>query len=403
MKASLDLSFLRPPAVRKRIAAITVAFAILGVAYAFLAPRWYRSVLTVVPAKAQRGGGLSSMLGGELGGMAAGFLDSAGGAADAARIAAVLESIAVTDAAIEKFDLRSRYREKYLETTREELWRHCSVKTLQKPQLVELSCEDKDPQFVQELLGFFAQNGNKVFRRVNVSSASEEVRFLETRVGELRQLADESAAKVREFEEAHRIVDLDTQAKAVVSSMAALNAQRIGKQLELGYARTYSGQDEPSLQQLRSQLSVMSDELRDLEEPAEAAAASDKPAARARGPRGMFPAALEVPKLKAEFQSLFRNRRVAEATLVFALERLEAARANEARESSTFLVLDPPALPTKAARPKRLVVIAISVVLGLAFALGYELWRAGLLPVILAAALEKGRDPEPVTKPPRAA
>jgi capsule polysaccharide export protein KpsE/RkpR len=251
---------------------------------------------------------------------------------------------------------------------------------------VQLSCEDKDPRFVQEMLAYFAEYGNQVFRRVSVSSASEEVRFLEKRVGELGQQADDTAARMREFQEQHKIVDLDTQARAVVSALAALNSQRITKQLELDYARTFSARDEATMQQLRSQLSVMGERLRDLEEPTplDAQPAEKQPVetpGRRRSEQGksMFPPALEVPKLRAEFEKLYRDRKVAEATLIFALERLEGARANEARDVSTFLVLDPPTVPTKKSRPKRLLIFVTLSVLGFGGALVYEAWNAGVI------------------------
>ena len=60
------------------------------------------------------------------------------------------------------------------------------------------------------MLTYFAEHGNQVFRRVSVSSATEEVRFLERRVVELRQSADETAARIRAFQEEHQIVDLDS-------------------------------------------------------------------------------------------------------------------------------------------------------------------------------------------------
>jgi tyrosine-protein kinase Etk/Wzc len=387
MTTSIDLSFLRSRPVQKRVAAITLACALIGGVYAFLAPKWYRSVLTVVPAKAQRGGGLSSLLGGEAGGLAAGFLDSAGAGADAARIAAVLQSIAITDAVIEKFDLRKRYGQTYQETTRDELWQHCDVKVLPKPQLVQLSCEDKDPQFVQQLLSYFAEYGNEAFRRVSVSSASEEARFLEKRVAELRQQADESARRMREFQETHKIIDLDTQAKAVVTALAALNSQRISKQLELDYARTFSSREEPSLRQLESQLSVMGDKVRSLEEVPVPVVAPPLEKQGRRGGRatGMFPAALEVPRLRAEFENLYRDRKVAEAMLVFALERLESAKANAARDVSTFLILDPPALPTRKSRPKRLVILLFATALGVAAGVAFELWKGGAISLRLPA------------------
>jgi capsule polysaccharide export protein KpsE/RkpR len=378
MNSQLDLSFLRSTAALKRIAAVAGACVVAALAYALLAPSWYRSTLTVVPAKAQRGGGgLSSLLGGDAAGLAAGFLESAGASADGARIAAVLQSSSVSDAVIAKFDLRSRYKERYQETTREELWRHCEIKVLPKPQLVQLSCEDTDPAFAQRMLAFFAEYGNDTFRRVSVSSASEEVRFLEKRVAELRRLADDSATRMREFQETHRIIDLETQAKAVVSAMATLNTQRIGKQLELDYARTFSASDEPSLQQLRSQVSVMGEKLHDLEQPLDPATATGQPAPGGRRGKSVFPAALEVPKLRAEYERLYRDRRVAEAMLIVALERLEGAKANEARDVSTFVVLDAPTLATKKSRPARGLIVAAAALIGVLLGTGLEIWRAG--------------------------
>ena len=43
---------------------------------------------------------------------------------------------------------------------------HCEVKTLPRPSLVQLSCEDTDPSFVQGMLAYLAEGGTRVFRRV---------------------------------------------------------------------------------------------------------------------------------------------------------------------------------------------------------------------------------------------
>lgn len=384
--------FLRIPRARWRIGALTLVCAVLGVLYGILAPKWYRSVLTVMPAKSPRAG-ISSVLGGELGGLAAGLADSTlGTSTEAARVAAVLQSIGVTDAVIGRFDLFHRYGEKYQETTRAALWRHCEVKTLVKPGLVQLSCEDKDPRFVQQMLQFFAEYGNQVFRRVGVTSASEEVRYLEKHVGELTDQADEVAVRMREFQEKHQIVDLDTQSKAVVSALAALNSQRITKQLELEYARTFSSRGEATLRQLQSQLSVMDDKVRDLEQVSEAPPDPiEKRAKHGTDPNGMFPAALAIPKLRAELVKLYRDQKVSEASLVFALERLEAARANEARDVSTFLVLDPPALPSRHSRPKTSVSLLAGVLVGLALAVCIEWWRDGGAAALFGAGSSEER------------
>ena len=373
MTGTIDLSFLKDRAVQRRMAMFVLAFAAGGAVYAFLAPKWYRSTMTVVPVKAQRGGGISSLLGGELGNLASGFESSMTGGSDAARIAAVLQSTSVVDGLIEKFDLKRRYGEKLLETTREEVLEHCSVRLLPKPNLVQVSCEDKDPRFAQEMVEYLRLIGNEAFVRVNVSSASEEVRTLERRVVELRKQADDASSAMRDFQEKHQIVDLETQAKAVVSSVASLQAQRMSRQMELDYARRFASSDEARARQLQAQLSVMDEQLRDLEEVRDAT--SGKPVKAGKGGAGMFPGTLEVPALRAEYEKLYRNRKVAETTLVFALDRLEGARAAEARDVSTFVVLDPPSLPTRKSRPSRLFIILSVALVGGVVAFASEWWR----------------------------
>lgn len=375
MTSTVDLSFLRDRGVRQRLLIGALAGAVLGGAYGLLAPRWYLSTLTVVPAKAPASGGLLSLMGGELAGISSSIAGVGGGGADMNRIAAVLQSAAVTDGVIARFALASRYDEKTQEATRERVWQHCSVRTLPKPGLVQLTCEDRDPKFAQEMVGYFAELGNLVFARVSVGSASEEVRYLERRVVELRRQADEAATRMREYQEKHQIVDLESQARAVVSSVAGLQAQRIAKQMELEYARSFSAADEAGSRQLESQLSVVNEQLRDMEEPRETTSPRRKASASDRGP-GMFPAALAVPKLRAEFEQLFRDRRVAEASLVFALDRLEGAKASEARNVSTFQVLDPATVPTRKSRPRGSETTVLGFLLGGTAAIAFEWWRA---------------------------
>lgn len=361
---SIDLSFLRTRDAKRRIGVAAVLGAILGLVYFVVAPSWYRSVLTVVPVKAPSGG-VSSLLGGELGGLAAAFGGSGPGTADVARIAAVLQSTSVTDAVIDKFSLQTRYGASYRELARQRLWQRCVVVPLPKPAIVQLTCEDKDPRFVQEMLQYFAEYGNQVFRRISVSAATEEVRFLERRIAELRKQAEESAVRMREFQEKHQIVDLEGQARALVSSVAAVNAQRITKKMELDYARRFSTRDEASARQLESQLSIMDEALRDLEVAGEDLPPTAGNPGKGQG-RGLLPAAMAVPKLRAEYERLYRDRKVAEATLVFSLDRLEAARASEARDVSTFQVLDAPTVPTKRSRPRGSESLFLGTLLGIA-------------------------------------
>lgn len=345
----------------KRIAATTGAGFVIALFYALLAPKWYQSTLTVVPATPSKGGGTLGQLAGALG--AAVEIPELGVNADVERIAAVLESTSVTDAVIHKFDLMQRYDDRYIEHARKDLWAHCSTRIDRKAKVVSLSCEDKDPKFVQSMLEYFGEHGNEVFRRVSASSASEEVRFLVQRVDQMRNEADEAARRLREFEEKYKIVDLDSQSKAVVSAMASLRSQEISKELQLSYMNTFSSRDESTAVQLRQQLAVMNSKFKKLEEPT----AADDPPGDPPAPQkaDIFPPAMSVPKLRFELEQLYRDRKIREADLLLLMQRLEVAKVNEARDTSAFQILDSPPMPTYKSRPRRAMALASGLILGL--------------------------------------
>ena len=369
----VDLSFLRRRSVLKRAGIVAFGFAVAAGAYLLLAPSWYATTIVLVPAKEERSGLASSLLGGGLG-LAAG-LDLMGGSADVGRIVAILQSDWVTDAVIEKFDLRNRYKQEYQVDARKAVWEHCFVEAKPKSGLVELTCEDKDPQFLPQMLTYFSEKGNEVFRRMSVGSASEQVRFLEARVAELRTQADEAAARMRAFQEKHSIVDLESQARALVSVLSELNSQQISKELELDYARTFSSGDEAGVRQLRSQLALVSGKLRELESPESAPALDVVKGSRRRATSGVLPVALDVPRLRAEYEKLFRDRKVTETMLVFALQNMEAARADQARDVSTFQAIATPPAPDKRARPRRLAVLLAAIISGFIGSLAFDWWK----------------------------
>lgn len=359
---------LRTSAARRIAWSAAVGFT-LAVLYAIAAPSWYEASLTVVPATPSKGGGIGSQLAGALG--AAIDFPELGINADVERIAAVFESTSVTDAVIQKFDLTRRYGTKYLEHARKALWSHCSTRIDRKARIVAVSCEDKDPKFVQQMLEYFGEYANGVFRRVSVSSASEEVRFLEQRVAEMRKEADEAARKLREFEERHKIVDLDSQSKAVVSAMASLRSQEISKELQLSYMNTFSSRDESTAVQLRQQLAVMNAKFRKLEEsPGDDPGETRRPGSETNGAavakgNDIFPPALAVPKMRFEVEQLYRDKKIRETDLLLLMQRLEMAKVNEARDTSAFQILDHAVVPTYTSRPNRFLAVVSGLVLGL--------------------------------------
>jgi tyrosine-protein kinase Etk/Wzc len=365
-----------PPSLRplltswRQICLFTLAVGAAFAAYAFLAPKWYESELVVVPGTPTKPTfGLAAAAAADL------PLDLGLSGSDAQRIQAVLKSRSVTDAVIEKFLLTSRYDQSFIEATREELWRHCTTKLDKHANTVSVTCEDKDPSVAQAMTEYFSEVGNRVFRRISASAAAEEVAFLSKRVSEAKHDVDEASARLRDFEKAHNIVDLPEQSKAVVSAISSLKADELSKELELGYLNSFSSSDESTAVQLKKQLSVMAAKMRVL-------ATGPTEGKPSKAPNydetGMFPPASTVPEARYQFGQLFREQKIQEAVYLLLNQRYEVAKADAARETSTFQVLDAPVRATHKSRPKRAKLILIGLVLGMLGGCGWALGRERL-------------------------
>lgn len=358
---------------RRAIFSIVAVGTVAAVAYALLAPKWYEAEIAVIPGTPQKGNsGALAALTGDL------PLDLNLGGSDAERIQAVLHSRSVTDAVITKFQLMARYDDSYIEATRKTLWQHCSTKLEKKAGVVTVSCEDKDPRVAQAMAEYFGEYGNTVFRRVSASSAHEERQFLEERVAETKKAVDAVSAQLREFEEKHKLIDLPEQSKAVVSAIATLNADVLSKQLELSYLGTFSSADESTAVQLRQQIAVMQKKMKALEDSApEDVRPPPPPSARAGGKTrddpGLFPPALAVPRLRFELTQLYREQKIQETLYLLLEQRYEMAKVNEARDTSTFQIIDHAVLPTHKIRPKRAAIIAGGFFVSLLFGIGWAL------------------------------
>lgn len=350
---------------------VILLFAIAGVgaaiAFALLSPPWYAARLTVVPSqKSQDAAALS------LASKLPVALDSF--STDVQRIQAVLTSASVTDEVIKKFDLQKRYESEHLELARKELWEHCSVSVDRKSSVVTLICEDKDPALAMAMAGFFGEVGNRVFGRVSASSAREERKFLEAQVAKARKDVDGSSQKLREFQEQHKVVDLPEQSKAVISAMASIKGEMVSKQLELSYLSSFSARTESGVVQLQQQIAIMDAKLKQLES-SQRAASSGSAAKNA----DFFPDAMKVPELRFELEQLLREQKIQETVFFLMTQRYEMAKVDEARDTSTFQILDHPTLPTYRSRPARRRIALIGLVAGLALAAAWIIvpawWR----------------------------
>jgi uncharacterized protein involved in exopolysaccharide biosynthesis len=77
---------------------------------------------------------------------------------------------------------------------------------------------------------------------------------------------------------------------------------------------------------------------------------------------------MRVPELRFELEQLFRQQKIAETVFFLMTQRFETAKVDEARDTSTFQILDTPTLPTYRSRPQRRRLAMLGMIGGAAFA-----------------------------------
>jgi uncharacterized protein involved in exopolysaccharide biosynthesis len=356
----------------KRTAIGGVIGLVTGIIFAFASPKWYTAELSLIPSAASKGGP-GAMISGAAAALGVSELpfDLGGGGADVERIDALIHSNSVKDSVISKFNLLARYKLKYLEDAREALWKHCATKLDKKASLITLACEDKVPATASAMVAYIADEANRVAHRTSTSTASEERRFLDTRVAQAKTDLDQASRKLRDFQEQNKVISLPEQAKAIVASVASLRAQLLDKQLQLAFVDGFAASDESTSVQLRRQVGILDYKIKSLQEAKFGGASSKDRASNAKPasteePKsaGLFPPAMNIPKLQYELEELLREQKIQETLLAMLTQRYEMARISEARDTSTFQILDQPVIPTKKSKPKRMVTIAIACFLG---------------------------------------
>lgn len=358
---------------RWRIATLGLIGFLGGLSFGFLSPKWYQSSVAVVPAAASKGGmsGAASALGAmDL------PIDLGLGGADVERVGAIFKSTSLTDALIAKFHLMARYDERYIEDARGSLQKHCTIKVDKKPGVVTVSCEDKSPQVARDMVAFYAEFGNEVALRISASSAAEERRFLEKRLEQSRIDLDKACRDLRDFQQRNGVISLPDQAKAVVESIATMRAEMITKQTQLAFIKSFSASDEATSSQLSAQVGILKSRLKSLEGPPGKVPASVASTNQVSvNSAELFPPAMNIPPLQYQLGQVLREQKMQEVLVTLLTQRYEVARINEARDTSTFQILDNPVIPTKKIRPKLLTGAASGLLFGIVIGLVWTIAR----------------------------
>jgi uncharacterized protein involved in exopolysaccharide biosynthesis len=347
---------------RQFLIRITGAGVVLSLLIAFLMPSGYVSTTRVMPPDQNNSNvaRLALLVGNTGAGLGALAGDALGLKSSGALFVGVLQSRTVQDDIISHFDLRKAYGDRRWEDARSDLAGKTEISEDRKSGIITARVSDRSPQRAAAMAQEYVEELNRVVARLNTTSAHRERVFLEERLSQVKRDLDSAEKDFSEFASKNTALNIPEQGKAMIEAAAALQGQLIATQTELeGLKQVYTDNNvrvrttQARVDELRSQLQKLGGK-------------SDTDASPGNGNgQTTYPTIRQLPLLGVGYADLFRRTRVEETIFERLTQEYELAKVEEAKETPSVKVLDPPDVPEKKSFPPRLVIVLSCSVLAL--------------------------------------
>ncbi len=357
-------------AKRKRlILTVTAASAIIALIVSLLLPNKYTATTKILPP--QQSQSASSMLMAQLAGGGMGPLAALAGSSLGLKnpndiYIGILKSRSIEDALIAKFDLRGVYRDKRLSDARKELEKASEI-IAEKEGLISVSVEDKDPKRSAAIANAYVEELRNITQHLAVSEASQRRLFFEQQVQQAKDDLGRAEVALKETQQKTGMIQLDSQAKAIIAAVGELRAQIAAKEVQLQAMHSFATEQNPDTVLAQQQLVGLRAQLSKLE--SQAVAGGGDPIVSTG----------KVPAVALEYVRKLRDVKYYETIFELLAKQYEAAKIDESREAAVIQILDPAVEPDRKSSPKRALIVLIGVLAGTFGAIMYVLVSEALL------------------------
>jgi uncharacterized protein involved in exopolysaccharide biosynthesis len=335
----------------------------LATAIALLIPNKYRSTTQLMPTENSPSSGLlaAAVLGSNAG--ASPLSGLVGLRTPGALYVSVLESRAIGERLVERFELRKVYRVRRLESARKALATNTEIADDRRSGIITIRVSDEDPQRAAALANGYVEELNRLLTELNTTSAHRERVFLEERLTQVKSDVEQAERTLGQFSSKNATIDIKEQGREMVDAAVRLQTQLIGAEAELAGLRQTYADDNTRVRTSRARAEHLQAELHKM------GGLSPGPG-KADGSSELYPSLRKLPLLGAEYADLYRRALIQSSLFEILTKQYELAKVAEAREMPTIKVLDAANVPEiKSFPPRLLIVLSGGIVAFLAGAL----------------------------------
>jgi len=328
---------------------------VLAIAISLLLPVRYEAKVVLLPP--QQNSSVGSALMGQLGGLGAlGSLASLAGGSlglknPADMYVALLTSRTVEDAMIQRFGLMQEYHQKRMSDTRKEFERRTTAVAGTKDGLIRLSIEDGNPNRAAELGNGYVEEFRKLSASLAITEAARRRLFFEQQLQQAKYQLTEAEDAMTKTEQTTGVLQIDSQARALIESAAVLRAQVVAKEVQIEGMRSFAAEDNPNLILAKQELSALQSQLAHVAG-SQSDVGSDINLSKGR-----------VTQSGMEYVRRYRELKYKETVFELLAKEFEVAKLDEAREGSIIQVVDAAVPPDKKSSPHRTLIVLATTIL----------------------------------------
>jgi uncharacterized protein involved in exopolysaccharide biosynthesis len=274
----------------------------------------------------------------------------------------LLASRPVADGIIAEFGLERAYRAKDMSAARKALADRTAV-TSEKSTLIAISVIDTDKKRAAAIANAYPEQLRELTKNLAVTEASQRRLFYEQRLKDAKTDLVNAELAFQQIQRQKGLIQLDAQAKALITSLADLHAEVADKEVQLQALRSYSTEQNPEVQLLESQLASLQNQTAKLEERSGTPGSGGLDLADVAGAGGDY--------LRAEHELEYRQ-----ALFDLLLKQYDAARWDESRNAAVIQIVEEAIPPDHKSAPRRTLIVLVFTALGLFGAWLYLLGRS---------------------------
>ncbi|MEO9385951.1 GumC family protein [Chromobacterium phragmitis] len=352
------------------ILACTSLFGAIALIYCLSATPIFTASSSIMPPQ-QQSNGMSALLG-QLGGLEGAAGGMAGLKNPNGLYIGMLKSRTIQDHLIKQLHLKERYGQKTQDGTRQTLAGQTNIAN-GKDGLITISVDDPDPKFAAALANAYVEELKKLNQTLAVTDAAKRRLFFEQQLRQTKEQLNEAEIALRHTQEKTGLIQPEGQLPVIVNSITQLRATVAAKEVQLEAMRSYATAQNPMYIRTEQELNGLREQLTKLE------------TGKGNGSDLMVPTG-KVAQSGLEYLRRLREVKYQETIFDLLAKQYELAKIDEAKDSSLIQVLDPAVPPELKSRPKRSIIMVLSVLAG---------FLVGALGALLHSQLTQNRRQSP--------